>query len=327
MFYNTTDSENTAFGAKALSGSASGPTTGSANTAIGFQALYQNAGNNNTAVGTDAMEHNTSGYDNTAVGAAALYSGGGVANTALGYGALTSDIDGRNNTASGFRTLFFNTEGNNNIATGYSALYSNVTGSNNIAIGNMAGYAITNTSDNIDIGNQGVAGDSGIIRIGASPTQTTVYIAGINTTMVTGSAVYVTSKGQLGVLASSERYKTEIVSMGSNTERLQRLRPVSFHLKTDPKRELQYGLIAEEVDKVYPELVIRDEAGKIQGVRYDELAPMLLNEMQRQQQKLDAQAEQLYNVQQQLAELKQLNQSMQAALSKLQAPDEHVAMR
>jgi hypothetical protein len=88
----------------------------------------------------------------------------------------------------------------------------------------------------------------------------------------------VTSSGQLGVLASSERYKTAITPMGENTKKLEQLRPVSFHLKTDPKGAVQYGLIAEEVDKVYPELVIRDDTGKIQGVRYDELAPMLLNE-------------------------------------------------
>ena len=99
---------------------------------------------------------------------------------------------------------------------------------------------------------------------------------------VTGAAVYVTSTGQLGVLASSERYKTAVTSMGSRTEKLRQLRPVTFHLKTDPKGDVQYGLIAEEVAKVYPELVIRDSAGRVEGVRYEELAPMLLNEVQRQ---------------------------------------------
>ena len=137
---------------------------------------------------------------------------------------------------------------------------------------------------------------------------------------MTGAAVYVTSSGQLGVLASSERYKTAIVPMGENTNKLQQLRPVSFHLKTDPNGALQYGLIAEEVAKVYPELVIRDAAGKIQGVRYDELAPMLLNEVQQQQ-------DQLRDIKRQVAELKQINEAMQAAISKLQGKDERVAMR
>jgi hypothetical protein len=129
-----------------------------------------------------------------------------------------------------------------------------------------------------------------VTRIGKPGSQTSVYIAGIESAQVTGGAVYVTSKGQLGVLASSERYKTTIVPMGARTEKLKQLRPVSFHLKTDPNGVVQYGLIAEEVDRVYPELVIHDDAGKIHGVRYDELAPMLLNELQRQQQTLAAQA-------------------------------------
>ena len=103
---------------------------------------------------------------------------------------------------------------------------------------------------------------------------------------MTGAAVYVTSSGQLGVRASSERYKTAIASMGARTGDLQKLRPVTFHLKTDPHGAVQYGLIAEEVDKVYPELVIRDAKGVIQGVRYDELAPMLLNEVQQQKAQL-----------------------------------------
>jgi trimeric autotransporter adhesin len=122
------------------------------------------------------------------------------------------------------------------------------------------------------------------------------------------------------VLASAERYKTRIEPMGTNTERLERLRPVTFHLKNDPQGSVQYGLIAEEVDKVYPELVIRDEAGAVQGVRYDELAPMLLNEVQQQKSQLRA-------MQEQVAELKQLNESMQVAMAKLLDKDSRLAMR
>lgn len=135
-----------------------------------------------------------------------------------------------------------------------------------------------------------------------------------------GAAVYVTSSGQLGVLASSERYKTDVAAMGADTAKLQKLRPVSFHLKTDPAGAVQYGLIAEEVDKLYPELVIRDAAGTIQGVRYDELAPMLLNEVQKQQRVNAAQAEKIASLEQQLA-------GIQAALLNLQPKHQLVAQR
>jgi hypothetical protein len=132
--------------------------------------------------------------------------------------------------------------------------------------------------------------------------------------------VYVTANGQLGVLASSERYKTEIASMGPSTQKLHELRPVSFHLKSDPKGAVQYGLIAEEVNQVFPELVIRDDAGTIQGVRYDELAPMLLNEVQQQ-------AAEIRDLKQQVAELNNLKLEMRAALVALKSKDQLVARR
>ncbi len=218
---------------------------------MGYGAMYQNTtGSNNSAQGRYALANNTTGNGNSVVGAGALKS---------------------------------NTTGSNNTAAGIAALVNNTSGSGNVGIGDSAGANLTTGSNNIDIGNEGDAGESGIIRIGTATTQTATYIAGIENTKLTGSAVYVTSSGQLGVLASSERYKTAIAPMdASNTEKLKQLRPVSFHLKSDPKGTVQYGLIAEEVNKVYPELVIRDEAGKIQGVRYDELAPMRLNEVQAQ---------------------------------------------
>jgi hypothetical protein len=189
---------------------------------------------------------------------------------------------------------------------------------NNIAIGASAGYAVTG-SNNIDIGSTGSAGENGVIRIGGA-SQTAVHIAGIASTHLTGSPVYVGANGQLGVLASSERYKTEIASMDGSTRKLHELRPVSFHLKSDPKGAVQYGLIAEEVNKVFPELVIRDDAGTIQGVRYDELAPMLLSEMQKEERKIDAQAAEISELKQQLA-------GIQAALVNLQPKDQLVAQR
>jgi len=154
-----------------------------------------------------------------------------------------------------------------------------------------------------------------VIRIGTENTQTAAYIAGISGAQVTGAAVYVTSSGRLGVQASSERYKTAIAAMGAHTDRLQELRPVSFHLKSDPDGALQYGLIAEEVDKVYPELVIRDQSGKIQGVHYEELAPMLLNEVQRQQAaivELRKQVAELSNLKKEVAALRRESRELVA---------------
>jgi hypothetical protein len=205
------------------------------------------------------------------------------------------------------QALYSTTTGNYNTGSGTDALFHNTTGSTNIAEGYKAGFNLTTGSNNIDIGNQGVAAESGKIRIGTTSTQTAAYIAGIYGTSVTGSAVVVSSTGQLGVTVSSERFKTAIAPMGSDTAQLGQLRPVSFKLKSDATGTRQFGLIAEEVAKVYPELVIRDQSGRIDGVRYDELAPMLLNEMQQQQQRIADQAEKLRELQRQVAELMNLN--------------------
>jgi uncharacterized Zn-binding protein involved in type VI secretion len=156
--------------------------------------------------------------------------------------ALTANTTGSQNTASGVSALFNNTTGNNNTASGHEALFSNTTGSNNIADGYQAGYNLTTGDNNIDIGNVGVAGESDLIRIGTKGTHKGAIIAGISTFKVTGSAVYVTPTGRLGVLASSERYKTAIAPIGDSTDKLRQLRPVSFHLKADPKGAVQYGL-------------------------------------------------------------------------------------
>jgi hypothetical protein len=228
--------------------------------------------------------------------------------------------------------------GGANTATGVEALYHNRNGQYNIAVGFQAGFNLTTGSHNIDIGNSttGVAGESGVIRIGTQvPTalQTNAYIAGIYPNAIANSfPVVIDSTGHLGVGSiSSERFKTAIAPMGSNSAKLGQLRPVSFHLKTDPKGALQYGLIAEEVAKVYPELVIRGEKGRIDGVRYDELAPMLLNDVQKQRTQIaeiiDAQAAEMRDLKRQVAELTDLNQTMQIALRKLQANDEFVAQR
>ena len=281
LYYNTTGEGNAAFGQIALWHN----TTGDDNTAIGGGLAYNTTGNDNTATGYGALGGNQTANGNTAMGAYALFGNSvGVGNTAVGYLALEDDL-ANENTALGMNALFSNRGGAGNTASGYGALASNKSGRYNIANGYRAGYNLTTGSYNIDIGHLGVAAESGVIRIGTSGQQTQAFIAGVENAQVTGSAVYVTSAGQLGVLALSERFKTAIAPMGSDTSKLGQLRPVTFKLKSDSTRTRQYGLIAEEVAKVYPELVIRNEKGGISGVRYDELAPMLLNEVQKQQSK------------------------------------------
>lgn len=281
---NTTGTNNAGFGTSALNHN----TTGSLNTASGVNALWSNTtGSYNTADGIGALFY-SNGDQNTGVGESALYSNttGGL-NTAIGDEVLYSNTSGANNTAAGTYALYYNVSGNNNTAAGFGALQANAAGSNNIALGYEAGYYVTG-SNNIDIGSTGNAADSGDIRIGTAGTHKATYVAGIATSKITGSAVYVTAAGKLGTLASSERYKTAVAPMGAETARLLALRPVTFRLKTDETATPQYGLIAEEVEKVYPELVTRDEQGQVDGVRYDELAPILLGQVQRQQAQIAA---------------------------------------
>jgi hypothetical protein len=343
---NLTGGENTATGADSLLENSSG----SNNAAFGVSALLNNTiGNDNTSIGVSTLISNTNGDYNTAAGFSALYSNiGGNYNTASGYFALHNNTSGSQNSAHGVQALYGNKTGNFNTASGTDALYSNTTGSTSIALGYKAGYNLTTGSNNIDIGNLGAAAESGTIRIGTTSTHIATYIAGIYGTSVTGNAVVVSSTGQLGVTVSSERYKTGITRMGSTSLKLQQLRPVTFRLKTDPKGALQYGLIAEEVAKVYPDLVIRDGTGRIDGVRYDELAPILLNEVQQQQRRLAAQDElnalqarqirdlkqqqltahtEQARMQQQMASLTMLNEATQVALRRFQAANELVAQR
>jgi trimeric autotransporter adhesin len=338
---STTASNNTATGAFSLSGGGiytldvPWPTcpgngaTGSENTSTGAYSMFNNlTGTDNTATGYEALQANTSGNNNVASGVGALYSNtNGSSNTASGHQVLYKNTTGYHQTAEGASALYSNTTGNDNVAFGYDALFSNTTGSSNIGIGNSAGYLLTRGSNNIDIANQGTATDSGVIRIGAAGTNTQTFVAGVSNSKITGSAVYVTSSGQLGVLASSERYKTDVTTMGSGSERLAALRPVTFHLKNDAGGELQYGLIAEEVAKVYPELVIRGAEGTIEGVRYEELTPMLLNQVQYQQRELDGQSQEIAALKRQLSDVVRVSHEMQASLQILRARDLRIAMR
>jgi hypothetical protein len=164
-----------------------------------------------------------------------------------------------------------------------------------------AGYKLTTGSNNIDIGNLGVAAEAKTIRIGVQGTQTATYIAGISGSAMTGDGVVVSNTGKLGIVMSSARYKRDIRDMDESSSSLLKLRPVTFRYKDDPAGTLQYGLVAEEVEKLYPELVTHAVDGQVQSVRYSMLTSMLLNELQKQARQ---QADQNRKLAAQVAELK-----------------------
>jgi hypothetical protein len=294
---------NTAFGAGALYSD----TVGLQNTAVGSTALYTNlTGDNNVAIGTLSMYYNTSGGYNTALGTFSLNQNtSGSYNTATGMFALHDSTSAGYNVADGVFALRNNTEGGENTAIGSNALNANTTGSYNIAVGYGAGKNVVSGSSNINIGSPGgSAEENKTIRIGTNGVHKATYVQGIYGVPLTGSQVVVASDGQLGVVVSSERYKTDVATMGDASSRLDELRPVTFRLKTDGNGTTQYGLIAEEVARIYPELVVRGEDGRIDGVRYEELAPMLLNEVQRQARKLSDQDERIGAQERQLQDLR-----------------------
>jgi hypothetical protein len=312
LYYLTTGSYNTATGARALISN----TTGTTNSATGYAALYRNSnGGGNTASGFEAMFSNTSGTGNTGTGSLALYKNNsdrntadgeralrnnstGFGNTAVGSAALFGNTVGNFNTALGYETLFANTGGYENVAVGEQALYFNQTGIRNIAIGAAAlgslrsgnqniaiGYRAgednpsTGGNKNIDIGNIGSPGDTATIRIG--DTQTRAFIAGIyGKTIANPAGLYTNSSGQIGTIPSSLRFKENVESMANSSDLLFSLRPVTFRYK--PEIECtgtrQFGLVAEEVEKVNPDLVAHDGEGKPYTVRYDAVNAMLLNE-------------------------------------------------
>ena len=282
LISNSTGTENTAVGYQALLSNTAGPR----NTAVGYQALRDNIdAPANTAIGRHALRDNNSGSANTAVGDGALASSAsGFDNTAVGAGALDSTTDGFGNTAVGKQALQSNHTGDRNTGLGDGALFTNTTGRGNIALGASAGHHLTG-DNNIDIGNEGVAGESNTIRIGGSgiltQAQTRTFIAGISgQTAPDGVAVYVSSDGKLGTVTSSKRFKQDIRLMDKTSEAIFALKPVAFRYKDeiDPNGLPQFGLVAEDVEKVNPDLVARDAKGEIFSVRYDAVNAMLLNE-------------------------------------------------
>src|SRR5258707_214556 len=231
------------------------------------------------------------GNGNTAEGAVALARlTSGSYNTAMGYQALVSNTTGFYNTGTGVNALAINTAGGFNTADGPFALVSNTTGNANIGLGTNAGSNLTTGGNNIDIGNSGVAAEANIIRIGPAGTQSATFIAGISgATASGGAAVLVNSNGQLGTITSSRRFKQEIKPMDKASEAILALRPVTFRYKQeiDPKGIPQFGLVAEEVEQVNPDLVARDEKGQVYTVRYEAVNAMLLNEFLKEHQKVE----------------------------------------
>ena len=215
----------------------------------------------------------------------------GFYNTATGVSALYSNTTGYYNAASGVSALTYNVVGHDNTAEGFQALV-NAKGSNNIGIGSNAGANLTSGSNNIDIGNLGLAGDTAKIRIGKQGTQTATYVAGIyGKTVASGTkvAVMIDSTGKLGTVVSSARFKNQIKPMDKASEAILALKPVTFHYKEelDPDGMPQFGLIAEEVEKVNPDLVVRGEDGKVSTVRYEAVNAMLLNEFLKEHCKVE----------------------------------------
>jgi hypothetical protein len=261
-------------------------TSGSYNTGVGAGTLlFNNNGEENTAIGVAALLLNTDGLQNTAIGAVALLNNGiGIENTAIGDSALQNNTEGGGNTATGFQTLSSNIDGDLNTAYGDKALRFNTSGSNNTALGNSAGNGVTTADHVICIGAQG-ANVSNTTWIG------NVY--GATTQSVTTAPVIVSDTGQLGTVVSSERFKKDISTMEKASEVILSLRPVTFHYKTDAQGTPQFGLIAEEVAKVNPALVLPDKEGKPYTVRYDAVNAMLLNEFLKEHRKNEEQQKQI----------------------------------
>jgi hypothetical protein len=260
------------------------------NTASGAYALYANdTGYQNTASGAFALSSNRGGMQNTANGAGALlFNTLGERDTAVGAFALFSNTTGSGNSATGTYALYSN-EGSGNTANGVYALGSNTTGSDNIAVGYLAGAYSRIGSGNIFIGNRGESDDSGVIKIG-NTFNTTTFVEGVFGVTGSGAQVVVDSNNQLATLTSSRRFKEQIQNMGDTSAQLEQLRPVTFLYTAEAAgegaRPVEFGLIAEEVAEIYPDLVIYDESGEPYSVRYHLLTPMLLNEVQKLQREI-----------------------------------------
>jgi hypothetical protein len=282
-----------------------GPNYG--NTVVGYEAMPNNTGVANTAAGAQALQFNTVGEDDTAVGAAAMSSASGSESTAVGAYALMSGTES-GNTAVGYEAgATLGAGAYNTLLGNYAGTYPGFPiglfgGSYNVAIGSLAGSNLYNGNYNIEISNAGASSDSGVVRIGTGGQQTSFFAAGIRG-VTTGEnnavMVVIDGNGQLGTVSSSRRFKTDIQDMGEASHGLLRLRPVTFRYRkpyADGSQPVQYGLIAEEVAEVYPDLVAYGNDGQPESVKYQVLDSMLLNEVQRQQVEIQDLRERLMRV-------------------------------
>ena len=323
LLFNTTGTQNTAVGTAALLNNTEGffntatgvnalqnNTTGGFNTATGRAALSSNTeGDFNTANGAGALSDNTTGFWNTAIGNNALgVNTTGNSNTANGLDALAFNSIGNSNTANGLDALRNNTGGNFNTAIGTSALSNNANGSGNVALGALAGEAVT-TADNVIC-----------IGLAGANVSNTCYIGNIfGVTSAGATAVYVNSIGKLGTVASSLRFKDEIKPMDKASEAILALKPVTFRYKEeiDPAHSPQFGLVAEDVQKVNPDLVVRDAEGKVNTVRYEAVNAMLLNEFLKEHRTVQEQGATIARQQKQIdaltAGLQQVSAQLEAS--------------
>jgi len=289
-------------------------TTGSRNTATGNATLGQNTtGHDNTAMGSGALAANSIANSNTATGVGALANSNTDNNTATGFNALFNNTAGPSNTAYGFSALSNNTTGGFNTATGFNALLNNTTGSENVGLGDGAGLAVSTASNVICIG-AGIQGEN---------VSNSCYIGQIfSATSTSGMQVFINSSNKLGTMTSSKRFKEEIKPMDDASEALYALKPVTFRYKKeiDPAGTSQVGLVAEDVEKVNPDLIVRDKDGKPYSVRYDQVNAMLLNEFLKAHRKVEQQEATI-------AQLKADGTTQQALISDLKKRLETVVAR
>ena len=276
----------------------------------------------NTAVGDNALFSLTTGIHDTAGGYETLFSNTtGFNNTAIGWEAMNENTTGAKNTAVGCDGLDGNTTGSKNTAMGVLALVHNTTGNNNIGVGFQGGQNLSTGNDNIDIGNPGALGESSTIRIGKAGIQANTFVAGISGAIVAdGVTVVIGSDGRLGTIVSSARFKDTIQPMDKASEAILALKPVTFHYKKelDPESIPQFGLVAEQVEKVNPDLVARDDEGKAYTVRYEAVNAMLLNEFLKEHRKVEEQGREAQEHGRRLAKQDRKVQELEATVAQLQ---------
>jgi hypothetical protein len=322
LYTNTTGPYNNAFGNAALYSN----TSGDRNTAIGESALLNNTtGYQNVAIGVSAIRNGSSGTYNVAVGNDALGNNNAPDNTAVGNQALFSNSSGADNTGIGFQALY-NTNAQYNTAVGAGSLFSNTNGADNVAVGNGALNKIIgsgNTAIGFLAGSNNTSGSNniyiGATVFGAASESNTCKIANITSSAISGSAVYIDSNNRLGLVASSKRFKKDIKPMANASQALFALKPVSFRYKKeiDPENTPQLGLVAEEVEKVDPALVIHDKKGKPYTVRYDQVNAMLLNEFLKEHDIVEREQKTIANLKADLAQQRRQIQRLIPAVEKI----------